>query len=136
MRTRATQREAIFYRLYKNFKEAQRPSNLPMVYPYLPVFALMGEIWIEETGKWGYVSYECSARASEMIKTNPKLVQRTKMRGKSGASYYGYRLNPQPHVDMIMDSDLLMFYRKISRNRAPTTQEEITRESEQFFLTI
>lgn len=133
-RTRATQRETIFYRLYRRFKAA-RPihKGQPPVHEYLPVYGLMGEEWIEEVGKWGYVSYECSARASEMIKTNPELIQRQTIKGKSGATYYGYRLNPRANVDMIRDPDLLTFYRRITGNKAPNEIERSKVEAEKVF---
>lgn len=113
MKNRITQREAIFYRLYRKFKEKDGE--------YLPVFGLMGEIYCEEVGKWGYVSYECSARASEMIKRNPELIQRQSIRGKSGATYYGYRINPNAKPEMIKDEDLGAFYRRIRNARYKPT---------------
>lgn len=108
MRNRITQREAIFYQLYTQFKQKDGK--------YIPVFQLMGEVWCPEVSKWGFVSYECSARASEMIKKNPQLIQRQSIRGKSGATYYGYRINPSVTVEMIQDPDLRTFHR-IIKNR-------------------
>lgn len=103
MARRATQQEAIFYRLYKLW----RARDLK----YLPVHELMGEVFIEELEKWGYVSYECSARASEMIRDNPGLLQRQYIVGRSGVKYYGYRLNPQPAPGMIRDPKLKAFHK-------------------------
>jgi len=48
-----------------------------------------------------------------MMKENPGLLQRTKIRGKSGASYYGYRLNTSPTIELIKDPSLLSFYKKV-----------------------
>lgn len=109
MKHRVTQKEGVFYLLYKRFKEKNDA--------YLPVFELMGETYVAEANKWAYVSYECSARASEIMTENPGLLQRQKMRGKSGAKYYGYRLNPQPRIELIRDQSLLAFYRRISGNK-------------------
>lgn len=102
-RNRITQREAIFYQLYKAHKE--RAGQ------FIPVFALMGEVWCAEVRKWGFVSYECSARASELIKENPTLIERTTITGKSGAKYYGYRIRANVTQANISDSKLLVFYK-------------------------
>ena len=113
MRNRITQREAIFYQLYTKFKQKDGE--------YIPVFQLMGEVWCPEVGKWGFVSYECSARASEMINKNPQLIQRQSIRGKSGATYYGYRFNPYVTVEMIQDPDLRTFHKIIKTKMATQT---------------
>ena len=111
MRNCITQREAIFYQLYTKFKLKDGE--------YIPVFQLMGEVWCPEVSKWGFVSYECSARASEMIKKNPQLIQRQSIRSKAGATYYGYRINPHVSVEMIQDDDLRAFH-KIIKNKIVT----------------
>lgn len=112
-RNKITQKEAIFYRLYLKF--VQKDGE------YLPVHALIGEIYCPEVGKWGYVSYECSARASEMVKQNPQLIQRTMLTGKSGAHYYGYRINPTALPEMIVDEDLKALHRRIRNARYKPT---------------
>ncbi len=104
-RNMITQTEAVFYVLYKKFKSA--PGE------YVPVHALMGEVFCDEVHKWGYVSYECSARASEIRKANPELIETTTIVGKSGARYYGYRITPTASPKMILDEKLLAFYKQI-----------------------
>lgn len=116
MRNRVSQKEGVFYILYKRFKEKN--------HEYLPVFQFMGETYVKEAGKWAYVSYECSARASQIMTENPGLLQRTKIIGKSRARYYGYRLNPEPSIDMIKDPALLKFYTKISGNKVAPLPEQ------------
>ena len=107
MKNRATQKEAIFYILYTKFRSGDSG--------YLPVFKLMGETFIKEINKWAYVSYECSARASDMMKENPGLFHRTKLEVKSGARYYGYRMSPLARPEFIQDKALLDFYKKIKK---------------------
>ncbi len=102
-----TQKEAIFYRLYEAFKE--KPGE------YLPVFSFMGEVYAKEVGLWGYVSHECSARCSELKWRNPEMIQSIEIIGKSGAKYYGYRINPDVQKEMIKDEKLYAFYKKIKR---------------------
>jgi len=104
-KNKITQKEAIFYILYKAFKAT--PGE------YVPVFKFMGETFCQEVNKWGFVSHECSARASEMKKKNPELIQIQTITGKSGAKYYGYRFCYNPSIEMIKDEQLLEFYKII-----------------------
>ncbi len=109
-RKKITQKEAIFYKLYQAFKDT------PGV--YIPVFEFMGEVYAKEVGKWGFVSHECSARCSEMKKENPLLIQSITITGKSGAKYYGYRINPEVPKDITLDKSLVDIYKKIKRQPA------------------
>lgn len=127
MKTRITMHEAVFYILYRKFRE--KPGE------YVPVHALMGEVYCEEVKKWGYVSHECSARASELRAANPKLIQHTEIRGKSGATYYGYRINPEAKPEMIQDCRLLDFYRSIVGKKFPvSTVPSISDEGKEYTL--
>lgn len=121
MKNGLSQKEAIFYQLYLRFKAKKED--------YLPVHALMGEVFCKELNRWGYVSYECSARASEMIKENPGLFMRTRITGKSGARYYGYRISPVARPQLIKDEKLLAFYRRIGGSKAPSDRETMLREN-------
>lgn len=103
MRQRLTQKESIFFALYKSFKGDDSAR-------YVPVFEFMGEHYCQEVGKWGFVSHECSARASEMKKDNPDLIERKTLTGKSGARYYGYRISPYVSKNMILDDKLKSFH--------------------------
>lgn len=100
-----TQKEAIFYILYRSFKE--NPGE------YIPVFKFMGEVYCPEVGKWGFVSHECSARASELRSENPGLIDKTVITGKSGAKYYGYRFSANAKPELIKDKNLHVFYQRI-----------------------
>lgn len=104
-KNKATQKEAIFYQLYKHFKSNRGE--------YIPVFKFMGEVYIKELGIWGFVSHEVSARCSELKKINPELIQSIIINAKSGAKYYGYRINPNPNREMIKDEQILKFYNKL-----------------------
>ena len=118
MKNSISQKEAIFYKLWLHRKSKKHES-------YLPVFEFMGEIYCEEVKKWGFVSHECSARASEMMKENPGLILRTWLTGKSGAKYYGYRFSPLAKPELIKDEKLLAFYRTIGGSKKPSEREEI-----------
>lgn len=120
-RNRATQRETILYRLMENRNKGKNE--------FIPVFGFMGELYIEELGKWGYVSYECSARLSEMTRRNPGLIERTQIRGRSGARYYGYRLHPMATPEKLVEEDLQTFYRvvKLRQNRGRTVARPIVK---------
>lgn len=100
-----TMRQTIFYRLFTN----RRGNN-----DYIAVHEFMGEYFIEPLLSWGYVSYECSARLSEIYTKNPGLLDRQMLTGKSGAQYYGYRIHPDARgTQQIADEDLLKFYELI-----------------------
>lgn len=107
MRNRLTQKEMVFYKLYKSFKAD--PEK------YVNVWEFVGEIHIEELGRWELMSYTAVHRAYEIFDENPGLVQRQKVRGRSGARYYQYRIAPNPQPELILDEVLQKFYRKIKR---------------------
>lgn len=125
MKNRVTQKEGIFYILYMRFKDKK--------IDYVPVFQLMGETYVKEINLWAYVSYECSARASEIMTENPGLLQRIKLRGRSGAKYYGYRLTPAPNIDLFKDPSLLHFYRRVSKNKTPTFAQKSALDATRVF---
>jgi hypothetical protein len=106
MKNRETQKEVVFYLLYNRFKED--PSA------FVPVHAFAaGDVLIKELHRWAFASFKCPARATEIYKENPGLLDRRKVRGKSGAIYYEYRIAPNPKPELIRDERLLDFYRKI-----------------------
>lgn len=108
MRTRLTQYEAIFYRLYTKNREARHiGKELPAL---IPVHELMGEVYCEENGKLGFVSYEVGARISEVYGDNPGLLYREMITGRSGAKYYGYRIAEGATRDNIIDPKLRALY--------------------------
>lgn len=107
-RNKISMKEAIFYQLYKHFKSEKRAD-------YIPVFGFMGEVFCEEVKKWGFVSFEVSARFSELFKENPGLIERQSITGKTGARYYGYRLSPGANANLIKDPKLFAFYQAIQR---------------------
>ena len=102
-----TQKEAIFYLLYQFFKDKRGE--------YIPVYKFMGEIYAKEVGLWGFVSHECSARCSELKRDNHFLIQSTVITGKSGAKYFGYRINPLADENTPLEASLVPFYKKIKR---------------------
>lgn len=53
----------------------------------------MGEVYFYECDGDYFVSYEASARLSTLYSENDGLLYREKVTGRSGAKYYGYRLN-------------------------------------------
>lgn len=102
--TKPTQKQIIFYHLFKN----KRANN-----EYIPVFAFMGEVYIEPLGVWGFVSHKVGARVWDIYRDNRRLVERTKVTGKSGAVYYAYRIREDATRDHIDDKSLIEFYDRI-----------------------
>lgn len=104
-----TQHQAIFYQLYQ--------SRLKNPEVYIPIWQLIGEVWVEEVGLWGFVSYEVSARMSEMYKDNPRLFERKLVTGKTGAQYYAYRIAWEVLPGDVVDTDLKKFYIIIKQHK-------------------
>jgi len=102
---KVTQTQAIFYKLY----EARKVDREK----YIPIFELIGEVYVKPVGVWGFVSYEVSARMSELYAKNPKLFERVRITGKSGAKYFAYRLSLNVTPADIVDLDLKEFYDKV-----------------------
>lgn len=109
-RRRATQVETIFYKLYTEHQAARAEGKTPR---YIPVHEFMGEMYVQPLGKWGYVSYECSARLSGIMSENPGLLSRVKIEGKSGAKYFGYRFSLEVKPDLIRDESLRALHSKM-----------------------
>lgn len=106
---KVTQHQAIFYQLYK--------SRIKDPEVYIPIWLLIGEIYVEELGIWGFVSYEVSARMSELYKDNPRLFERKMVTGKTGAKYYAYRIAWEVLPGDIVDPDLKKFYIIIKQHK-------------------
>ncbi len=107
MRNKITQKQAIFYQLYKS--KLKNPDE------FMPIWQLIGEVYVEEIGRWAFVSYEVSARMSELWKINPSLFERKQVVGKSGAKYFAYRIRQGVSPTDIVDKDLKNFYWTIKR---------------------
>ena len=105
MRNKLTQKELVFYKLYKSYKENKEK--------FVAVWEFVGEIHIEELHRWELMSYTCVHRAFEIFDENPGLVERRWITGKSGSHYYQYRFAPNASAEKIMDTKLASFYRKI-----------------------
>lgn len=104
-KNKITQHQGIFYQLYQSRK--QDPKK------YIPIWQLIGEVEVPELGLWAYISYEVSARMSELYKDNPTLFERTLITGKTGAKYYAYRIKIDVTPEDMRDQDLVTFYKKI-----------------------
>lgn len=100
-----TQEHLFFYKLYKTFKED--PTR------WVKAWEFVGEIFIAELNRWELMSYKTPANGAAIFFKNPKLVERQKVTGKSGARYYEYRFAPNPTSDKIVDATLVEFYKKI-----------------------
>ena len=107
MRNKITQKQAIFYQLYKN--KISKPDE------FIPVWQLIGEVYADEIGLWGFISYEVSARMSELWNKNPLLFERKQVVGRTGAKYYAYRIRHVASSSDINDKEILEFYQKIKR---------------------
>lgn len=105
---RITQEKAFFYLLWRAYKAGN--------YEYIPAWKFVGEIYIEEMGKWFFMSYKCPSNGANTYLNNPDLIERRMTRGRTCAKYYEYRIAPNPSVDKIKDQALLEFYKQIKKD--------------------
>lgn len=120
MRNKITMHQAIFYRLYQ--ARGQDPEA------YTAIWQLIGEVYIQELGKWAFVSYEVAARMSEIYHGNPTLFERRMTRGKSGSKYYEYRIARNVSVEDIKDENLLSFYKAVKARSVRKAAEGVSAE--------
>jgi len=118
MANKVTQKQAILYQLYNHRHDIDAEA-------YIPAWHMIGEVLVDEIGQWGFVSYEVSARLSEMYKENPLLLERVWIEGKTGAKYYGYRIAKNARPEDVVNPELSEFYSKIRRK--PSTLKSIFR---------
>lgn len=107
MQKRISMKQAILYRLMQ-----KRLSGM-----FIPVYDIIGEIYCKELEKWGFVSFEVSARLSEMYRDNPTLLEREWQTGRLGAKYYAYRIAQSARPKDIKDPSLKKFYYLIKENK-------------------
>lgn len=107
MRDKFSQKELVFYKLYTAYREDKER--------WLPTWEFVGEILVKETGKWALMSYKTPTNGLKIFFDNPGLIERRWKRGRSGATYYEYRIAPLPTEAKILDEKLLKFYRKIKK---------------------
>lgn len=113
-RIKITQEKAVFYVLYKSYKE--NPDE------FVPAWKFVGELFVEELNEWFFMSYKCPANGVNVFFKNPDLIQRRDTIGKTGAKYFEYRLAPNPSIEKICDPVIKEFYlaikSKLSTSRA------------------
>ena len=80
---------------------------------YVATWEFVGEMHIAEFNHWVMMSYKTPTNGLTIYFTNPELIERTMLKGKSGSSYYGYRIKPTATEASIKEADLLKFYRQI-----------------------
>jgi hypothetical protein len=113
---RITQKKTAFYILWKAHKA--NPEE------YLPAWKFVGEIHIEELGKWAFMSYKGPTNGLVIYFDNPGLVERQMTTGKTGARYYEYRLAPHSGLAMIRDTELREFAESLESQRIKEIWEE------------
>lgn len=105
MSKKITQKKAVFYILWKSYKE--NPEA------YVPAWRFVGELYLEELREHFFMSYKCPANGVDLFFENPDLIERRETKGKSGAKYYEYRIAANPSMEKIKDESILHFYKAI-----------------------
>ena len=114
---RITQKEMVFYKLYKEFNKNP--------FRYVNAWEFVGEMYISELDKWVLMSYKTPANGVKIYFENPGLIERIRVEGKSGSKYYAYRFVPDMRIGFlneiidykIIDPNLREFYKKIVNNK-------------------
>lgn len=125
-KTKITQREAVFYQMMLRHREDKKNGQ---EFGYINVFDFMGEVYCRELGLWGFVSHECSARASKLYSENVdrltgfQLFERKLVYGRSGAKWYAYRLNPHATKKNVISDDLKRFRSRVKANEIKHDQD-------------
>lgn len=105
MAKKLTQKKVAFYILHTAGKET--PGE------YVPAWKFVGEIYIKELDEWYLMSYKGPTNGLAIYFDNPTLIDRTLVKGKSGAEYYAYRMRAGVRSSDIRDPILLDFYNTI-----------------------
>lgn len=105
--SKITQKQMAFYLLWKNRKTNKEE--------YIPTWRFVGEIELPELKTHVMMSYKCPTRLTDLFQENDGLLERTMIKGKSGANYYGYRLSLFVKPEMIKDAKLKVFYERLKK---------------------
>ena len=104
---RISQQQAIFYRLIQNRNDGDNR--------FLSAWEFQGFIEMPEFRERFFMSYECSARLSEMYSENPGLLERKWMHGRR--HFYGYRIAEDASAKSITDASLRALYKELKQAR-------------------
>ena len=105
--SKVTQKQMAFYKLLcESIKEKER---------YVSTWEFIGEMCIGELNEWVLMSYKCPTRLTDLFQENPDLLERKLVTGKSGATYYAYRLRVGGSKNDIKDVSILKFYNRIKK---------------------
>lgn len=116
-----TQKKAVFYILYQEFRK--NPLE------WIPAWRFVGELHIKELDRWYLMSYKCPTNGLEIYKDNPGLIERQWTKGKSGATYYEYRIRGGVTANDIQDVELRRFYQILKQSMPVSPQaQELTKQ--------
>lgn len=113
-----TQKEMAFYKLYTAFRE--EPGR------WVSAWEFVGEMFVKELNLWVLMSYKTPTNGLDIFFENPGLLERQKVRGKSGSRYYQYRIAPNPAPEKIKDDALFQFYKIIKQKSDPAPKSFTT----------
>lgn len=102
-----TQEFQVFYKLYQSYKENKER--------WVSAWEFVGEMYVKELDQWTLMTYKTPANGIKIFFDNPRLIERQRITGKSGAKYYQYRFKSGVDASCIDDPDLLKFYNLIKK---------------------
>lgn len=104
-----TQEFQVFYKLYMAYKEDRER--------WVSAWEFVGEMYVKEVDIWTLMTYKTPANGIKIFFTNPGLIERQRVTGKSGSKYYQYRFAPGVGPGLIKDKELLNFYNLIKTTK-------------------
>jgi hypothetical protein len=106
---KVTQEFQVFYKLYSTYKQDKTK--------WVSAWEFVGELYIPELEVWTLMTYKTPANGIKIFFTNPGLIERKRVVGKSGAKYYQYRFSQNAGASLIQDPELLNFYNLIKSKK-------------------
>jgi hypothetical protein len=108
---KTTQRQLLFYLLYKEFKKHADKTQVP----FIPLWKFMGDHHIDELKEWTFMSYEVSTTMSKLKADNPGIFEEKDWQNKNGSVSIAYRISPKITKQMLKSQDLIQFYARIQK---------------------
>lgn len=108
---------AVLYILFKEHQKNREAYHAPSIVD-------VGDVYVEELGKWVFTTWKTPARLTDIFQDNPDLLQRVLVKSKAGSKYYKYRLNLNFIPELIKDAKLKEFFSAITGTYTPQPKIE------------
>lgn len=78
---------------------------------YIPTWRFVGELeyHTKQGLRYGFMSYKCPTRLTDIYQDNPGFLERKLVEGRSGSKYFAYRISPGVSRSVVVDKALTAF---------------------------